>query len=81
MDRDTQARPSIVVTLFRRASDSVISEVLPVGINDQQSRRLALRKRLVSGLAVGGFGLVVVSLGGWWFTAAVGVIVHVLVDR
>ena len=54
----------------------MISEVLPVGINDQQSRRLALRKRLVSGLAVGGFGLVVVGLGGWWFTAAVGVIVH-----
>ena len=37
---------------------------------------MALRKRLVSGLAVGVFGLVVVGLGGWWFTAAVGVIVH-----
>ena len=76
MDGDRQARPSVVVTLIPCPSDSVISEVLPVGINDQQSRRLALRKRLVSGLAVGGFGLVVVSLGGWWFTAAVGVIVH-----
>jgi phosphatidate cytidylyltransferase len=32
--------------------------------------------RLISGLAAGGFGLVVVSLGGWWFTVAVGVIVH-----
>ncbi len=32
--------------------------------------------RLLSGLAAGGFGLVVVGLGGWWFTAAVGVIVH-----
>ena len=33
-------------------------------------------QRLVSGLAAGGFGLVVVGLGGWWFTAAVMVIVH-----
>jgi phosphatidate cytidylyltransferase len=32
--------------------------------------------RLLSGLAAGGFGLVVVSLGGWWWTLAVGVIVH-----
>ncbi|MEB3323223.1 MAG: phosphatidate cytidylyltransferase [Synechococcaceae cyanobacterium] len=32
--------------------------------------------RLLSGLAAGGFGLVVVVLGGWWFTVAVGVIVH-----
>ena len=32
--------------------------------------------RLISGLAAGGFGLVVVLLGGWWFTVAVGVIVH-----
>ena len=29
--------------------------------------RAALRKRLISGLGVGGFGLLVVSLGGWWF--------------
>ncbi len=32
--------------------------------------------RLLSGWAAGGFGLVVVLLGGWWFTVAVGVIVH-----
>jgi len=32
--------------------------------------------RVASGLAAGGFGLVVVGLGGWWFTLAVGVIVH-----
>ena len=38
--------------------------------------RAALRKRLISGLGVGGFGLLVVSLGGWWFTAALGGMVH-----
>jgi phosphatidate cytidylyltransferase len=32
--------------------------------------------RLASGWAAGGFGAVVVLLGGWWFTLAVGVIVH-----
>ncbi|HYP04340.1 MAG TPA: phosphatidate cytidylyltransferase, partial [Cyanobium sp.] len=32
--------------------------------------------RLLSGLVAGGLGLVVVLLGGWWFTVAVGVIVH-----
>jgi phosphatidate cytidylyltransferase len=32
--------------------------------------------RLLSGWAAGGFGLVVVGLGGWWFAIAVGVIVH-----
>ena len=32
--------------------------------------------RLLSGWLAGGFGLVVVVLGGWWFTVAVGVIVH-----
>jgi phosphatidate cytidylyltransferase len=32
--------------------------------------------RLLSGLVAGGFGLAVVLLGGWWFTVAVGVIVH-----
>ncbi len=32
--------------------------------------------RLLSGWLAGGFGLVVVVLGGWWFTLAVGVIVH-----
>ncbi|BEV36429.1 phosphatidate cytidylyltransferase [Synechococcus sp. M16CYN] len=36
----------------------------------------SFRKRVLSGLAVGGFGFVVVILGGWWFTAAVGVLVH-----
>ena len=34
------------------------------------------RQRLVSGLGAGLFGLVVVGLGGWWFTVALGVIVH-----
>ena len=32
--------------------------------------------RLLSGWLAGGFGFVVVMLGGWWFTVAVGVIVH-----
>ena len=31
---------------------------------------------MLSGTAVGCFGALVVVLGGWWFTAAVGVIVH-----
>jgi phosphatidate cytidylyltransferase len=31
---------------------------------------------MASGWAAGGIGFVVVLLGGWWFTAAVGVIVH-----
>ncbi len=34
------------------------------------------RKRLLSGLLAGAFGLLVVGLGGWWFTLALGVIVH-----
>ncbi|MFO7628048.1 MAG: phosphatidate cytidylyltransferase [Prochlorococcaceae cyanobacterium] len=33
--------------------------------------------RWLSGLAVGGFGLLVVLLGGWWLTLAVGVMVHI----
>ncbi len=33
-------------------------------------------KRIRSGLAAGAFGLLVVALGGWWFTIALGVIVH-----
>ena len=32
--------------------------------------------RLLSGWAVGAFGFVVVMLGGWWFTVAVGLFVH-----
>jgi phosphatidate cytidylyltransferase len=31
---------------------------------------------LLSGLLAGAFGLLVVGLGGWWFTLALGVIVH-----
>jgi phosphatidate cytidylyltransferase len=31
---------------------------------------------LLSGWAAGGIGFVVVWLGGWWFTVAVGLIVH-----
>ena len=34
------------------------------------------RNRLLSGLGAGAFGLLIVGLGGWWFTFAVGVIVH-----
>ena len=34
------------------------------------------RKRFSSGLIAGGFGLLVVSLGGWWFTISVGIIAH-----
>ena len=33
-------------------------------------------QRLLSGYAAGGFGLLVVGLGGWWFTVALGVMVH-----
>jgi phosphatidate cytidylyltransferase len=40
------------------------------------SRPPTSKRRLFSGLAAGAFGLVVVALGGWWFTLAVGVIVH-----
>ncbi len=34
------------------------------------------RNRLLSGLGAGAFGILVVALGGWWFTLALGVIVH-----
>jgi len=34
------------------------------------------RNRFLSGLGAGAFGILVVGLGGWWFTLAVGVIVH-----
>jgi phosphatidate cytidylyltransferase len=33
-------------------------------------------QRLLSGYAAGGFGLLVVGLGGWWFTVALGLMVH-----
>ena len=33
-------------------------------------------QRLLSGYAAGAFGLLVVGLGGWWFTIALGVMVH-----
>ena len=33
-------------------------------------------QRLLSGYAAGGFGLLVVGLGGWWFTLALGLMVH-----
>ena len=35
-----------------------------------------LNKRISSGLAAGLFGLIIIVLGGWWFTVALGVIVH-----
>ncbi len=41
-----------------------------------QPRTSTSLPRLLSGWAAGGFGFVVVMLGGWWFTVAVGVIVH-----
>ena len=34
------------------------------------------RNRLLGGLGAGAFGLLIVGLGGWWFTFAVCVIVH-----
>lgn len=40
------------------------------------ARKATSAARLLSGWAVGAFGFVVVLLGGWWFTVAVGVIVH-----
>ena len=53
----------------------MISEVINKE-SDTARRSNTLRKRLLSGLCVGGFGLLVVSLGGWWFTAALGGMVH-----
>jgi len=34
------------------------------------------RNRFLSGLGAGAFGILIVGLGGWWFTFALGVIVH-----
>jgi len=34
------------------------------------------RKRLLSGLLVGAFGFLIVSLGDWWFSIAISLIVH-----
>ncbi len=34
------------------------------------------KKRLLSGLFAGAFGIIIVSLGGWWFTLALSLIVH-----
>ncbi|WP_413440514.1 phosphatidate cytidylyltransferase [Synechococcus sp. MIT S1220] len=53
----------------------MISEAVPSTPHRPQKRG-SLRKRLISGCAAGGFGLLVVGLGGWWFTLAVCVIVH-----
>ena len=41
-----------------------------------QPRTATSLARLASGWAAGGIGFVVVMLGGWWFTLAVGLIVH-----
>ena len=53
----------------------MISEVLSSS-NPSLRAANSLRKRLRSGIAIGGFGAVVVLLGGWWLTLGVGVIVH-----
>ena len=53
----------------------MISEVLSSS-NPSLRAANSLGKRLRSGLAIGGFGAVVVLLGGWWLTLGVGVIVH-----
>jgi phosphatidate cytidylyltransferase len=46
------------------------------GIPSPPPRQATSAARLLSGWLAGGFGFVVVMLGGWWFTLAVGVIVH-----
>ena len=53
----------------------MISEAIPA-TTSTELKRGSLRQRVLSGTAVGCFGALVVVLGGWWFTAAVGVIVH-----
>ena len=35
------------------------------------------KKRLLSGLLVGAFGFLIVSLGGWWFAISISLIVHI----
>lgn len=46
-------------------------------MSSQPSTRAATTPaRLLSGWLAGAFGFVVVMLGGWWFTVAVGLIVH-----
>jgi phosphatidate cytidylyltransferase len=52
----------------------VISDV--ASSSQGKTKRSIDRKRLLSGLMAGAFGLLVVGLGGWWFTLALGVIVH-----
>ncbi len=52
----------------------MISDV--VSSSQGKSKQGFDRKRLLSGLLAGAFGLLVVGLGGWWFTLALGVIVH-----
>ena len=34
------------------------------------------KKRLLSGLIVGVFGFLIVSLGNWWFSISISIIVH-----
>jgi len=45
-------------------------------VSEQATRKATSPARLLSGWAAGAFGFVVVLLGGWWFTLAVGVMVH-----
>jgi len=45
-------------------------------VSEQAPRKTTSPARLLSGWAAGAFGFVVVLLGGWWFTLAVGVMVH-----
>lgn len=54
----------------------MISEVSALRTDIVKRTPTHQRQRLISGCAVGAFGALVVTLGGWWFTAAVGVIVH-----
>jgi phosphatidate cytidylyltransferase len=47
-----------------------------VPVLSPRSRAATSLARIASGWAAGGIGAVVVLLGGWWFTVAVGLIVH-----